>query len=54
MIVVQGFRNEDTFITKKYSSTAGHQLYRIEQILNNGDLVLRNQRYQGGIEEDEI
>ena len=54
MIVVQGFRNEDTFITKKYSSTGGHQLYRIEQILNNGDLILRNQRYQGGIEEDEI
>ena len=54
MIVVQGFRSEDTFITKKYAASGGHQLYRIEQIVDNGDLVLTNQRYQGGIEEDEV
>lgn len=52
MIVVQGIRSGDDFIAKKYQSTGGHQLYRIESIDENGDLVLKDQRYQGGIEED--
>ena len=52
MIVVQGFRNEDTFIAKKYASSGGHQLYKIESIDQYGDLELRTQRYQGGFEED--
>ena len=52
MIVVTGIRNGDNFVSKKYASTGGHQLYRIESILPNGDLILQDQRYQGGIEED--
>ena len=52
MIVVTGIRNGDNFVSKKYASTIGHQLYRIESILPNGDLVLQDSRYQGGIEED--
>ena len=52
MIVVQGIRSGDDFVAKKYQSTGGHQLYRIESIDENGDLVLKDQRYQGGIEED--
>ena len=53
MIVVQGIRSGDDFVAKKYQSTGGHQLYRIENIDKHGDLVLKDQRYQGGIEEDD-
>ena len=51
MIIVTGIRSGDDFISKKYASTGGHQLYRIDEILNNGDLILKDSRYQGGIEE---
>ena len=52
MIMVQGFRSDDMFITKKYSSTPGHQLYKILEIDKDGDIILQDQRYQGGIAED--
>lgn len=52
MIVVQGIRSGDDFIVKKYQSTSGHQLYKIKSIDEQGDLILKDQRYQGGIEED--
>ena len=52
MIVVQGMRSGDEFVAKKYASTGGHQLYKIISIDKDGDLVLTNQRYQGGFEED--
>ena len=52
MIVVQGFRLGDNFIPKKYSSTGGHQLYKISKILPNNDLVLTSTRYNGSVEED--
>ena len=52
MIVVQGMRSGDEFVAKKYASTGGHQLYRIVSIDTEGDLILTNQRYQGGFEED--
>lgn len=53
MIIVNGFRSEDGFIPKKYASTGGHQLYKIEEVLSNGDLILRDSRAQGD-SEDEI
>jgi DNA polymerase-3 subunit alpha len=52
MIVIQGFRSGDNFIPKKYASSGGHQLYKIDEILPNGELILQDTRYQGGIEED--
>ena len=52
MIVVTGIRSGDDFISKKYASTGGHQLYKIDDILPNGDLVLKDSRYQGGEAED--
>lgn len=52
MIVVTGIRSGDDFVSKKYASTGGHQLYRINEILDNGDLVLQDSRYQGGTVED--
>ena len=53
MIVVTGMRQEEEFIAKKYSSTPGHTLYKIDEIRENGELVLRNERYKGAEEEDE-
>ena len=53
MIMVQGVRMGDNFIPKKYASSGGHQLYKIDKIESNGDLILRNTRIQGD-EEDEI
>ena len=52
MIVVQGIRSEDAFIPKKYASSGGHQLYKIKSIDEDGNVLLANERYQGGIEED--
>ncbi len=53
MIIVNGMRSGDNFICKKYASTIGHQLYKIIEIKDNGDLVLQDERYQGGIEEED-
>ena len=47
MIMVQGVRSGDTFITKKYASSGGHQLYHILEVSKDGDLVLQNERYKG-------
>ena len=48
MIIVQGYRSGDNFIPKKYATTgSSHQLYKIEEIKSNGDLILQDQRYQG-------
>ena len=51
MVMIQGFRSGDNFIPKKYASSGGHQLYKIESIEANGDLVLRTNRYQGDMED---
>ena len=54
MILVQGIRSGDNFIPKKYAtSSSGHQLYKINEVLPEGDLILQVERYQGGIVEDE-
>lgn len=49
MIIIQGFRSGDNFIPKKYASSGGgHQLYKINEIASNGELILQDARYQGG------
>lgn len=53
MIAVQGIRSGDNFITKKYNSVGGHQLYKIVSIDKDGDVVLQTERYKGEIEEEE-
>ena len=50
MIVVQGVRSGDDFIAKKYQSTGGHQLYKIEDIREDGSLVLLDSRPSGSAE----
>ena len=53
MIIVTGIRSGDNFIAKKYASTTTHQLYKIENIINGTDLILRDKRCEGELEEDE-
>ena len=47
MLVVTGMRRGDEFVSKKYSATPGHQLYKIDQVSDNGNIVLRAERAQG-------
>ena len=53
MIVVTGIRRDTDFIAKKYSTTGGHQLYKIDSIDANGNIELRNARYQGDVDEED-
>ena len=53
MIMVQGMRRGDDFVAKKYAASPSHQLYHIDAISANGDLMIRHERYQGEQEEDE-
>ena len=52
MIVVTGVRSGDNFISKKYSSTSGHQLYKITKINDDGTINLASSRAVGATEED--
>ena len=54
MLIIQGMRAEDTFIAKKYSGLGSHQLYKITEIDKNGNISLQTERFQGGVEEDEM
>lgn len=45
MIMLTGMRRGDQFIPKKYSKTPTHQLYKIEEITEEGDMVLSCSRY---------
>lgn len=52
LLVVTGMRRGSEFVSKKYSATPGHQLYKIDSVLANGSIVLRSERAQGESEED--
>ena len=52
MIVVQGIRSGDAFVAKKYTSSGGHQLYKISEVFDNGEIALQTERYQGGFQEN--
>lgn len=53
MIMVTGIRQGDDFVAKRYASTAGHTLYKISEILSNGDLLLQTERAKGELEDEE-
>ena len=52
MIMVTGIRRGDDFIPKKYATTVGHQLYKIDAIAPNGSLALRGERATGEAEDE--
>ena len=50
MIMVTGYRREDMFIGKTYKNTTGHQLYKIEGVSEEGEILLRHDRYEAKAE----
>ena len=50
MIVVMGVRNGDNFVSKKYTSSAGHQLYKIDSVIDD-KITLKSTRYKGEMED---
>ena len=53
MLMIQGIRRDDNFVAKKYARTQGHQLYKINSIDDNGNIMLQGERYKGDYEESE-
>lgn len=51
MIMVTGIRRGDEFIPKKYSTTPGHQLYKITSVSETGDMILQAERTKGEAED---
>ena len=52
MIIVQGIRLDDMFVSKKYASSGGHQLYKIDEVVDD-EIKIRTTRAQGDEEEDD-
>lgn len=52
MIMVTGIRRGDEFVPKKYASTPGHQLYKIQKVGPRGTLVLQTERAKGEASEE--
>lgn len=52
ILMIQGYRRRDDFVAKRYNKTPGHTLYRVE-LLENKDLLLQSERYQGIMEDSE-
>ena len=52
MIIVQGMRSDDMFVAKKYASTGGHQLYKIDEVIGD-EIVIRTTRAQGDPEDED-
>ena len=47
MIMVTGMRRGDEFVPKRYASTPGHQLYKIDELKSGGIITLRHERVKG-------
>ena len=52
MIIVQGIRIDDMFVAKKYASSGGHQLYKIDEVIED-EIIIRTIRAQGDEEDSE-
>jgi len=54
MLMITGFRREDTFVGKTYKNTEGHQLYKIAAVLGD-EIALQHDRFTGQdvVEEEE-
>lgn len=47
-VMCTGFRRDDMFVTKTYAHTPTHQLYKITDVTENGDIILTHDRYGQG------
>lgn len=44
LLIIQGIRSDDNFIAKRYNSTPGHTLYKINKINPDGTLEIQDKR----------
>lgn len=53
MLMITGFRRDDTFVAKNYKNSGSHQLYKITDVVND-EIVITNERWTGdtAIEEE--
>ena len=53
MLMITGFRRDDTFVAKNYKNSGSHQLYKITDVIND-EIVITNERWTGdtAIEEE--
>ena len=54
MLMLQGFRRDDTFVTKSYSRSLFHQIYKIDSINEDNTIELRHERAQGVAEDEAV
>lgn len=47
-VMCTGFRRDDMFVTKSYRHTPTHQLYKIVEVKDNGEIELTHDRYGQG------
>lgn len=52
LLMVTGFRREDTFVGKTYARTVGHQLYKITAV-NGDEILLQHERYTSATAAEE-
>ena len=52
MLVINGMRSGDSFMAKKYASSPGHTLYKINEIVDGINLTLTHERYKGELEDE--
>lgn len=54
MLMITGFRRDDTFVAKNYKNSGSHQLYKITDVVND-EIVITNERWTGdtAIEEED-
>ena len=50
-VMITGFRRDDQMVAKTYSKTVTHQIYKITDVLPNGELVLEHER-KGVVDND--
>ena len=53
MLMIIGFRRDDTFVAKNYKNSGSHQLYKITDVVND-EIIITNERWSGdtAIEEE--
>ncbi|MBQ5918189.1 MAG: hypothetical protein IIW92_06495, partial [Lachnospiraceae bacterium] len=54
MLMITGFRRDDTFVAKNYKNSGSHQLYKITDVVND-EIIITNERWTGdtAVEEED-
>jgi hypothetical protein len=50
--MITGFRRDDMFIAKSYTRTPTHQLYKIIEVKDNGNITIIHERSNQEDEEE--